>query len=67
MNPGPSARVQFIVESICGLGCDRVREIIQTLEAGESVSETSGLADAQQQLVLAELQAIMSVYDKDPR
>ncbi len=67
MNPGLSAHVQSIVESICGLGCDRVREIIQTLEAGEPVSETSGLADAQRQQVLTELKAIMSVYDKDPR
>ena len=65
MNPDQRARVQSVVESICGLGCDRVREIIQALEAGELVGEASGLVESQRLEVLAELKAIMSVYDKD--
>jgi hypothetical protein len=67
MNPDQPVRVQSVVESICGLGCDRVREIIQALEVGELVSEASGLVESQRLEVLAELKAIMSVYDKDPR
>lgn len=67
MNPDQPAYVQSVVESICGLGCDRVRQIIQSLEAGELVGEASGLVESQRREVLAELKAIMSVYDKDPR
>ncbi len=67
MNPDQRAGVQSVVDSICGLGCDRVREIIQALEAGELVGEASGLVESQRLEVLAELKAIMSVYDKAPR
>jgi len=65
MNPEQPVHVQSVVESICGLGCDRVRDIILILETGKSVSETSGLAEAQRLQVLAELKTIMSVYDSD--
>jgi len=67
MNPDQPAHVQSVVESICGLGCDRVRAIIRSLEAGELVGEASELVESQRRELLAELKAIMSVYDKDPR
>ena len=39
----PPAHVQSIIESICELGCDRVNEIIDVLERGNSVDETRAL------------------------
>ena len=59
------AHVRLTVESICELGCERVNEIIDTLESGLSVNETSGLEASDRRLVLSELKAIMAVYDYD--
>lgn len=59
------AHVQSIIESICEPGCDRVNEIIDALECGNSVEEISGLDTAGQQWVLTELKAIMAVYHTD--
>ncbi|MGB5276753.1 MAG: hypothetical protein WBO16_10160 [Gammaproteobacteria bacterium] len=66
MNPQHPAHLQSIIESVCELGCDRVLEIIQSLESGEFVLETAELDKSQQLEVLAELKAIMSVYDRAP-
>jgi hypothetical protein len=65
MTSHPPAHVHSTVESICELGCDRVNEIIDALENGHSVEEVNGLDIADQQWVLVELKAIMSVYDSD--
>ncbi len=61
----PPAHVQTIIESICELGCERVNEIIGTLECGNSVEETHALDKSDQQRVLLELKAIMAVYDNN--
>ncbi len=61
----PPAHIQSIIESICGLGCDRVNEIIDTLERGNSVDETRALDTSDQLRVLMELKAIMAVYDNN--
>lgn len=52
------------VESLCELGCDSVRRTIAALEAGESVMQVDGLDAEQRRRVLAELKAIMAVYDR---
>ena len=65
MNPDLPAHVQSTIEYICELGCDRVNEIINTLECGNSVKETSGLDKTDQQRVLLELKEIMAVYDSN--
>jgi len=65
MNPDPPSHLQDVIDSICELGCDRIREIIQSLESGNSVSEIVGLEHDEQHCVLIELKTIMSVYDKD--
>jgi len=52
------------VESLCGLGCDGVRSVIAALEAGEPVAQVTALDAEQRQRVLAELKAIMAVYDR---
>ena len=61
----PPAHVQSIIESICELGCDRVNEIIDVLERGNSVDETRALDKSDQQRVLMELKTIMAVYDNN--
>ena len=57
--------VQSTIESICELGCDRVNEIIDVLERGNSVDETHALDKSDQQRVLMELKTIMAVYDNN--
>ena len=61
----PPAHIQSIIESICGLGCDRVNEIIDVLEHGNTVDETRALDKSDQLRVLMELKAIMAVYDNN--
>ena len=61
----PPTHVQSIIESICELGCDRVNEIIDVLERGNSVDETRALDKSDQQRVLMELKTIMAVYDNN--
>lgn len=61
-----SAHVQSTIESICELGCDRVNDIIDALEHGNTVMETSGLDKTDRQRVLLELKEIMAVYDSNP-
>jgi len=65
MNPDPPAHLQAVIDSVCELGCDRIREIIQILESGSSVNEIVGLDHSEQLCVLTELKAIMSVYDRN--
>ena len=65
MNPDLSDHARTAVESICGLGCDRVNEIIDALESGHSVKETAGLDRSDRYQVLRELKDIMSVYERD--
>jgi hypothetical protein len=61
----PPAHIQSIIESICELGCDRVNEIIDALECGNSVEETRDLDKSDQLRVLMELKVIMAVYDNN--
>jgi predicted GTPase len=65
MNPDLTSETRAVVDSVCALGCDRVYQIIDALEAGEDVEETAGLSRSQQRQVLEELRAIMSVYTTD--
>lgn len=65
MNHDLPVHIQSVVDSVCELGCDRVSDIIQSLERGNAVSEIVGLDSVEQHSVLIELKAIMSVYDRD--
>ena len=63
--PDLPAHVQSRIESICELGCERVNEIIDLLEAGKYIAELSELDKTEQHNVMLELKAIMDVYDQD--
>ena len=65
MNKGLPQHLQTIVETLCGTGCQRVNEIIETLTKGADVKDTAALTEKERKQVLHELQSIMSVYDQD--
>lgn len=57
-------QIEHTVEIICSRGCSYVREVIDILQSGNiaAVEEMQNVADSEQ--VLAELCAIMAVYDE---
>lgn len=57
-------RLQRCLESLCANGCEAVRATIDALERGQPVVATAGLGDAERAAVLAELKAVMAVYDE---
>jgi hypothetical protein len=59
-----SAHLQAIVDSICGQGCQQVRQIIQQLQQGGAVEKTQSLSAKERNVLLAELQSIMAVYKR---
>lgn len=66
-NPGFMSEnngIHQCVEALCELGCDSVRNTIAALEAGHPVAQVEGLDAEQRRHVLAELKAIMAVYDR---
>lgn len=66
MNPDLPQHVQSAIEAICELGCEKVNEIIASMESGNAITEIAGLDQSEQDAVLFELKAIMSVYDEGP-
>ncbi len=57
-------RLQLLVESICGQGCEHVDEVINALDQQLSAEETKQLDSPEKALVLAALKNIMAVYDQ---
>lgn len=57
------AKLQQIVDQVCEQGCARVRDCINALQQAETFPEYASLDKAQRELLLRELQAIMSIYD----
>jgi hypothetical protein len=66
-HPLQSGPVADCIEALCRYGCREVWDIIRRLEQGEQMAETHGLDPSQRHLVIAELRAVMAVYDRcDP-
>jgi hypothetical protein len=57
-----TAQLQTIIDSICGQGCQYVRQFIQQLQQGKLDEKTKSLNVQERNLILAELESIMSVY-----
>ncbi|MGD8957595.1 MAG: hypothetical protein PVJ03_09680 [Chromatiaceae bacterium] len=55
--------VDQCVENLCEKGCQAVWSDIRALEAGQALSEVEGLSAAERMAVIAELKAVMSVYE----
>ena len=56
-------QINQCIDAICTCGCDVVRATIKAMESGTEIAQTSSLSSEQQQQVLKELKAVMSVYD----
>jgi hypothetical protein len=50
------------IEILCQSGCDAVNATISAMEKNQPTNLTQDLTEEEQQLVLSELKAIMSVY-----
>lgn len=59
-----SIRVQQCVEALCQNGCEAVRATIHALERDLPVALTDTMDEDERAAVLAELRAIMAVYDQ---
>ena len=59
-----SHRIEIAVENLCARGCREVTVIIERLDHGDPVEGTEMLSREERKAVLAELRAIMAVYDK---
>ena len=59
-----SERIPQCIEAICECGCDVVRATIAAMEQGQRVAQVEGMDESQRRQVLAELKAIMAVYDR---
>ena len=58
-----NAELDQRIAQICTLGCSRVSEIIASLEQGGSNEECADLTPKDRLKILAELKAIMAVYE----
>lgn len=57
-------RIEIAVEALCARGCREVNIIIERLDHGDPVDGAEMLSQEERKAVLAELRAIMAVYDK---
>lgn len=57
------SKVQQCVEALCLNGCQAVRATIDALERDLPVAQTEAMDAHERAAVLAELKAIMAVYD----
>lgn len=61
--PRYTGNVEQCVDALCENGCSRVYGYIRALQRGEELPEVAHLSVAERRLVLAQLVAIMAVYD----
>jgi hypothetical protein len=57
------SRIQRCVELVCEKGCTEVLSVIDALADKRAVQETDGFSELEKTAVLAELRAIMAVYE----
>lgn len=55
--------VNVLIDRLCGEGCTAVQEYITALERGEQRPAYAHLDETRRSLLLAELKAIMAVYE----
>jgi len=65
MNPDLSQKAIDIIESICEAGCTEVNQFLEKARDGSEIEELSNFDRKQINLIIDELDQIMSVYDKD--
>ena len=65
MNPKLSSKTLDKIESLCGLGCTRVNQILEESKNGNEVAELNGFDATEKGQIISELDQIMSVYVED--
>jgi hypothetical protein len=55
--------IELCVERLCLEGCGKVRECINSLQAGKTLPELEHLAPAEIKAVLNELVSVMAAYE----
>jgi hypothetical protein len=63
--PASGNDVHDVLEAVCRRGCRYVLRVIAALERNDIPKDLSGLDLDRRRQVLAELQAIMAVYDRE--
>jgi hypothetical protein len=58
-----SEQLSQCIEALCQCGCEAVRATISAMESGVVVPQVETFSEAERQMVLAELKAVMAVYD----
>jgi hypothetical protein len=56
-------KIDECIEALCRQGCSKVYRHIDALQRSEEFPDVAGLSEAERLLVLAELVAIMDIYD----
>lgn len=65
MNPALSTKAIDKIESLCGLGCTRVNQILEDSQNGNEIEELDEFNSSEKELIISELNQIMSVYEED--
>lgn len=63
MNPALSEKARHKIEVICEQGCSEVNQLLEEARAGNELEELSEFTSSEIQLIIAELNEIMSIYD----
>ncbi len=65
MSSKHSQKVTEKIESICGLGCSEVNQLLKNAENGNKIEELSEFSNTEISEIIDELSKVMSVYDID--
>ena len=63
MNPDLSPKAIEAIESLCQLGCTQVNQLIDDAKNGKDIKELAEFSHSEQDMIIDELDEIMSVYD----
>lgn len=64
MTPERNKIVNHKIESICEKGCDQVSKLLDKAENGSEIRELSDFSRNEVNIIISELNEIMSVYDE---
>lgn len=64
MHPDLSKKARDKIETLCGLGCNQVNQLLEKASNGNDIEELSEFSAYEITLIINELGDIMSVYDE---
>lgn len=67
MNPDLSKKARDKIEALCELGCSKVNQLLEKAGNGNEIEELSEFSSSEKNLIIDELDEIMSVYDDDSK